>query len=182
MLYPPAFPEAFASSNLSHPSLHQHALRFACQELLLAEGGVNTFHIVDPMGDLGATYTPEVQRFRAGSYRTCILTSCCLLWEAAFGLIILVGRSKVTTHTVIQLISPYRPSLALNGGGFPDGFSCRHSNPFRYIVRGASHQPHSAWQARPRRDRQEHAGYSRQIPEYTQLCDFVSHDNVLYHT
>jgi hypothetical protein len=40
MLYPSAFPEAFASSNLSHPPLHQHALRFACLELLLAEDGV----------------------------------------------------------------------------------------------------------------------------------------------
>jgi len=59
----------------------------------------------------------------------------------------------------IQLPSPYHPTLALNGGGFPEGFSCHHLNPIRYIVRGASHQPHSAWQARPRRVRQEHAGY-----------------------
>lgn len=29
----------------------------------------------------------------------------------------------------------------------------------RGVIRGASHQPHSAWQARPRRDRQEHAEY-----------------------
>jgi len=81
----------------------------------------------------------------------------------------------MTALKVVQLISPYHPSLALNGGGFPDGFSCRHSNPIRYVVRGASHQPHNAWQARPRRDRQEHAGYSRQVPEYIQLCDIVSH-------
>ena len=86
----------------------------------------------------------------------------------------------MTTLADIQLISPYHPSLALNGGGFPDGFSCRHSNPIRYIVRGASHQPHSARQARPRRDRQEHAGYYRQVPEYTQLSDIVSHDHFRY--
>jgi hypothetical protein len=60
MLYPSAFPKTFASSNLSHPSLHQHALRFACLELLLAEDGVTTFRIVDPMDDLGVPYTPEV--------------------------------------------------------------------------------------------------------------------------
>jgi hypothetical protein len=60
MLYPPAFPKTFASSNISHPSLHQHALRFACLELLLAEDGVTTFRIVDPMDDLGVPYTPEV--------------------------------------------------------------------------------------------------------------------------
>ena len=61
------------------------------------------------------------------------------------------------------------------------GFACHHLNPFRYIVRGASHQPHSAWQARPRRDRQEHAGYSPDrltICKYTQMCDIVSHHNV----
>ncbi len=64
MRYPSAFPKAFASSNLSHPSLHQHALRFACLELPLAEDGVITFRIVDPADDLGVTYTPEVQQFR----------------------------------------------------------------------------------------------------------------------
>ena len=84
----------------------------------------------------------------------------------------------MTTLTGIDLISPYHPSLALNGGGFPDGFSCHHSNPVRYIVRGASHPVISATVARPRRDRQEHAGYSRQVPEYIQLCDIVSHYEV----
>src|SRR5208283_5869987 len=95
MLYPSAFPKAFASSNLSNPSLHQHALRFACLELLLAKDGVNTFRIVDPVGDLGVPCTPEVQQFRTGRGETCILTSCCLHWEAAFDLkwLILVGRS-----------------------------------------------------------------------------------------
>ena len=77
MLYPSAFPKAFASSNLSHPSLHQHALRFACLELLLAKDGVITFRIVDPVDDLDVPYTPESQRFRAGNSKTCILTSCC---------------------------------------------------------------------------------------------------------
>jgi hypothetical protein len=43
--------------------------------------------------------------------------------------------------------------LALNGGGFPEGFSCHHSNPIRYIVRGASHPVICATVARPRRDR-----------------------------
>jgi hypothetical protein len=92
MLYPSAFPKAFASSNLFHPSLHQHALRFACLGLPLAEDGVITFRIVDPVDDLGVTYTPEVQRFRAGKVETCILTPCCSHLEAAFDLLILVGR------------------------------------------------------------------------------------------
>jgi hypothetical protein len=86
MLYPSAFPKAFAFSNLSDPSLHQHALRFACQDLLLAEDGVTTFRIVDPMDDLGASFTPAVLQFRAGNDQTCILTACCLHWEAAFDL------------------------------------------------------------------------------------------------
>jgi hypothetical protein len=56
-----------------------------------------TFRIVDPVDDLGVTYTPEVQQFRAGITETCILTSCCRhWWEAAFDLklLILVGRSE----------------------------------------------------------------------------------------
>ncbi len=83
MLYPSAFPKAFASSNLSHPSLHQHALRFACLELLLAEGGVITFHIVDPVNDLGVPSTPAALRFRVGAMKTYILATCCKLWRAA---------------------------------------------------------------------------------------------------
>jgi hypothetical protein len=67
MPYLPAFPKAFASSNLSLPSLHRRALRFACLELLQAKDGVPTFLIVDPSDDLGAPSTPVVLRFRAGS-------------------------------------------------------------------------------------------------------------------
>ena len=77
MLYPSAFPKAFASSNLFHPPLHQHALRFACLDLLQAEDGVITFRIVDPVGELGVPCTPAVLRFRAGYLQTCILTACC---------------------------------------------------------------------------------------------------------
>ena len=63
-------------------------------------------------------------------------------------------------RTDVQLISPYHSSLALNRGGFPEGSSCYHSDPIRYVVRGASHPVISATVARPRRDQQEHAGYS----------------------
>jgi hypothetical protein len=101
--------------------------------------GVTTFHTIDPLGDLGAPSTPMVQQFRAGSYETCNLTTYRTLMGAALYLLILVGKSAVTTLTDIHLVSPYHPSLGLNRGGFSDGFSCHHSNPFRYIVRGASH-------------------------------------------
>ncbi len=67
MLYLSAFPKAFTSSNLSLPSLHRRALRFACLELLQAKDGVTTFLTVDPTDDLGVPSTPEVPRFRAGS-------------------------------------------------------------------------------------------------------------------
>jgi hypothetical protein len=83
MLYLSAFPKAFASSNISPPSLHRRALRFACPALHRAEDGVNTFHTVDPMDNLGASSTPVVRRFRAGSYETCNLTTCRKHWEAA---------------------------------------------------------------------------------------------------
>ena len=83
----------------------------------------------------------------------------------------------MTTFTTIQISSPYHLSLALNRGRFPEGFSRHRSNPIRYIVRRASHPVISPTVARLRRDRQEHAGYSRQLPGYTQLCDFVSQHN-----
>ena len=75
MLYLSALPKAFASSTLSPPPLHRRALRFACLELLRAKDGVTTFLTVDPLDDLGASFTPVVLRFRAGSYETCILTT-----------------------------------------------------------------------------------------------------------
>jgi len=115
--------------------------------------GVTTFHTIDPLDDLGAPSTPMVQQFRAGSYKTCNLTTYRTLRGAVLYLLILVGKFAVTTLTDIQLISPYHPSLALNGGGFSDGFSCLHSNPFRYFVSGASHPVIRATVARPRRDR-----------------------------
>jgi hypothetical protein len=102
MLYPSAFPKAFASSNLSHPSLHQRALRFACLELLLAEDGVTTFRIVDPVDDLGVPSTSAVQQFRAGMVETCILTACCLRWEAAFDLILVNPRRPVQSLRRLQ--------------------------------------------------------------------------------
>ena len=78
---------------------------------------------------------------------------------------------------ILYLISPYHPTLALNGGGFPEGFACHHLNPIRYVVRRASHPVISATVARLRRVRQEHAGFYKIILEYTQLCDIVSHHN-----
>jgi hypothetical protein len=96
------------------------------------------------MDDLGVFYTPVVQRFRAGSWQTCNLTTCHIHRDAAFDLLILVGRISMTVFKNIQLISPYHPSQVLNGVGFSEGFACRHLNPIRYIVRGASHQLHNA--------------------------------------
>ena len=65
MLYLSALPKAFASSNLSLPSLQRRALRFRLPvedpvlagKLLQAKDGVTTFHTVDPMDDLGAPST-----------------------------------------------------------------------------------------------------------------------------
>ena len=36
-----------------------------------------TFHIVDPMNELGVSCTPAVPQFRAGNKQTCILTARC---------------------------------------------------------------------------------------------------------
>ena len=72
----------------------------------------------------------------------------------------------------IQISSPYHSSLALNRGGFPEGLSCHHFNPIRYVVREASHPVISATVARSRRDRQEHAEYYK---EQTTLMNTLSY-------
>jgi hypothetical protein len=77
----------------------------------------------------------------------------------------------------VQMSSPYHSSLLLNRGGFPEGSACHHFDPIRYVVRGASHPVISATVARPRRDQQEHTGYSTgklTNCKYTQLRDIVS--------
>ena len=48
------------------PDLQQHALRLACLPLKAKAWGA-TFRIIDPMDDLGASSTPMVPQFRAGS-------------------------------------------------------------------------------------------------------------------
>ncbi len=76
---------------------------------------------------------------------------------------------------------PYCPTLALNRMGFPEGFSCRHSNPIRYIVGEASHPVNSATVARsPRESVEIHRVYSVSYIYllYIQSCNIVSHANV----
>jgi hypothetical protein len=62
----------------------------------------------------------------------------CKRWETCLHPITPVGwgASLTSASTTIQLISPYCPALALNRTEFPEGFSCRHSNPIRYVVSG----------------------------------------------
>ena len=45
------------------------------------------------------------------------------------------------------------------------GFPVTIQTRFGAFSAGLSYQPHSAWQAHPRRDRQEHAGY---------YCDYLN--------
>jgi hypothetical protein len=50
----------------------------ACLAVSLPNGRrdwVPAFRIADPLDDLGAPSTPVVNQFRAGSYKTCILTT-----------------------------------------------------------------------------------------------------------
>ena len=88
--------------------------------------GISKFRIVHPM----------VPQFRAGSYKTCNLTIRRKHMEAASDLSTSAGLRSFTAPANIHLLSPYHPSPALNGGGFPDGFSSHLSNPVRYFSRG----------------------------------------------
>ena len=65
----------------------------------------------------------------------------------------------VTMLKDLQISSPYHSFLSLNRGGFSEESSCQHFDPFRYIVREASHPIISAMAARSRRNRQEYAEY-----------------------
>ena len=61
----------------------------ACLAVSLPKGRrdrVPTFHIIDPMDDLGVPSTPVVRQFRAGSYEACNLTTCRSHRGAAFDL------------------------------------------------------------------------------------------------
>jgi hypothetical protein len=130
---------------------------------------VPTFPISDTMNDVGAPWTPMVQRFRASTLETGNLTTHSLHRERAFDLLHLVGLLRLTMRTDVHMCSPYHSSLALHRGGVPEGSSCRHSDPIRYVVRGASHPVISATAARPRRDRQEHAEY------YLTTCNTITY-------
>jgi len=136
------------------PALRQHALRLACPNG--RRDRVSTFRIVHPADDLGASSTPVVRQFRAGSYKTCNLTTRRKHREAAFDLLIPVGLCSITALTGIQIPSPYHPSLALNGG-FSEGFSRHRLNPVRHIVCGLR-TDHTA------RGRHARMGTGRNIP------------------
>ena len=71
--YPFHYRMAFAFSNLSIPHLQQCALRFTCLER--RRYGVSTFHINDPMSDLGVFYTPVVRQSRTNTLEICTLTT-----------------------------------------------------------------------------------------------------------
>ena len=68
-----------------------------------------------------------------------------------------LGRYFLTMRTVLHLVSPYPPSLALYRMELPAGRSSHDFLPLRYIVGGASHPVISATAACPPRDLREYA-------------------------
>ena len=113
--------------------------------------GLSTFHVIDFAGNLGGTWTPVAKRSR-GRHVSDLPPGHAHQHQAVCLRPANSRRSDtLTTRTILCLFSPYCPALALNRRKLPERFACRQLNPIRYVVRGASHQPHSAWQARPRR-------------------------------
>jgi hypothetical protein len=156
--YPPRYRAAFASSSLSISHRQQRALRFRLPQCFGAV--VRGFHV--PRHHLNG-------QLRCGLYAGGSTIPCryrynlqpdhaCKHWETCLHPVNSgrVGSPSDGASTTIHLISPYcpalaakcqdigYPSLALNRMEFPEGFSCRHSNPIRYVVSEASHQLHSA--------------------------------------
>jgi len=148
--------------------------------------GFTTFRFVYPMNDLGVFSTPEIQRFRTGSYKTCNLISRYKHKDAAFDLIILVGLFSITMLINIQILSPYHSSLALTGEDFLRGLHVAIPTQFDPLSAGLR-TDHTA------RGKHARIGTGRNIPgtqilysKYKLLntinkCDIVSHYNlVLY--
>ncbi len=146
--YPPHYRTAFASSSLSIPHFQQCALRFHLPLGAEIRGShVPRFQL---NGQLrcglyaGGSTIPCRYRYNLQPDHACKRLETCLQ-PVNSGRLALPSDGASTT---IRLISPYCPALALNRMEFPEGFSCRHSNPIRYVVSGLSHQVHSAYQAR----------------------------------
>ena len=99
----------------------------------------STFRTIDPVSNLGEPSTPAAPQFRAGSYKTCNLTTCANTRKHSLDLLIPVGLSLVTTLNGFRFLSPYCSTLALNSAGLGDGFRPHGFNPIRYIVGWASH-------------------------------------------
>ena len=99
---------------------------------------VSTFRVIILTDNLGAAWTPVALQSRASTLITCILATHVSAGKHAFSLLTSVGWSAPSdgASTTIHLISPYCPALALNRRKFPEGFSCHHSNPIRYVVSG----------------------------------------------
>ena len=73
--YPIHYRSAFAFSSILRPHPHQCALRFTYRMNIRRRYGVSTFHIINPMSDLGAPCTPAVLQFRASTLETCNQTA-----------------------------------------------------------------------------------------------------------
>ena len=77
----------------------------------------------------------------------------------------------------IQLISPYHPTLALNRGGFPEGFSCHHLKPDSVrCPRGFAPRHQRNGQHACVGSGKEHTGYYNYL-NTLKLCDIVSQFN-----
>jgi hypothetical protein len=113
---------------------------------------VSTFRVIVLTDNLGAAWTPVTRLIPCRYVRNLQPGHACKLWETCLRPLN-SGRSvaQLTARAALRLISPYCPALALNRMEFPEGFSCHHSNPIRYIVREASHRLHSAYSACSRR-------------------------------
>ena len=139
MLYPPCYRAAFAFSDISKSPLHLPALRSACHaSRSWRSDDFSTFHVINLNGQLrcglnaGSSTIPckHVDDLQPGY--------ACKHWETCM-YPVNSGRVEAPSDgasTTIRLISPYCPALALNRMEFPEGFSCRHLNPIRYVVSG----------------------------------------------
>jgi hypothetical protein len=99
---------------LHHPLPADPSASLAARFPMRETYGLTTFHISNPVSDLGPTCTPEVQRSRQSNRYALVLTSYHFGPGVSHDLAVssILRLFHVTTLAVVHMCWPYHPTLA----------------------------------------------------------------------